>query len=101
MSVDGSPPLPGGRRSTSLVTQALGGAPRFTTITPHATTSPLSAGDRCLVSTDGLTGPVREEALGGLLRVHGDGRAAFELWKAAIEAEGPDNITLAVIGIGE
>jgi serine/threonine protein phosphatase PrpC len=26
-----------------------------------------------------------------------DGAAAFELWKSAIEAGGPDNITLAVI----
>ncbi|MGW5781734.1 PP2C family protein-serine/threonine phosphatase [Streptomyces sp. NPDC003863] len=101
VSVDDSPPLPRGRRTTSLVTQALGGAARFIAITPHVTTSPLSAGDRYLVCTDGLTDPVPEGALGDLLRVHGDGRAAFELWKAAIEAGGPDNITLALIGIGE
>ena len=30
-----------------------------------------------------------------------DGKAAFELWKAAIEAGGPDNITLALVRIGE
>ncbi|MEV7235341.1 PP2C family serine/threonine-protein phosphatase [Streptomyces sp. NPDC051020] len=101
VSVDDSPPLPPGRRTTSLVTQALGGARRFSAITPHVTTAPLSAGDRYLVCTDGLTDPVTEDALDSLLRLHNDGRAAFELWKAAIEAGGPDNITLAMVRIGE
>ncbi|MGW3656334.1 PP2C family protein-serine/threonine phosphatase [Streptomyces sp. NPDC005151] len=101
VSVDDSPPLAPGRRTTSLVTQALGGARRFSAITPHVTTAPLSAGDRYLVCTDGLTDPVTEDELDSLLRVHNDGRAAFELWKAAIEAGGPDNITLAMVRIGE
>ncbi|MFE7789020.1 PP2C family protein-serine/threonine phosphatase [Streptomyces sp. NPDC057460] len=101
VSVDDSPPLAPGRRTTSLITQALGGASRFSAVTPHVTTSPLSAGDRYLVCTDGLTDPVTENELDSLLRVHNDGRAAFELWKAAIEAGGPDNITLAVVRIGE
>ncbi|MCX5311801.1 PP2C family serine/threonine-protein phosphatase [Streptomyces sp. NBC_00154] len=101
VSVDDSPPLAPGRRTTSLITQALGGASRFSAVTPHVTTSPLSAGDRYLVCTDGLTDPVTEDELDSLLRVHNDGRAAFELWKAAIEAGGPDNITLAVVRIGE
>ncbi|CAM5543557.1 hypothetical protein SGLAM104S_04817 [Streptomyces glaucescens] len=35
------------------------------------------------------------------MREHDDGRAAFELWKAAMEAGGPDNITLAVLRVGE
>ncbi|MET7545472.1 MULTISPECIES: PP2C family protein-serine/threonine phosphatase [unclassified Streptomyces] len=101
VSVDDSPPLPPGRRTTSLITQALGGASRFSAVTPHVTTLPLSPGDRYLVCTDGLTDPVTEDELDSLLRVHSDGRAAFELWKAAIEAGGPDNITLAMVRIGE
>ncbi|WP_406467460.1 PP2C family protein-serine/threonine phosphatase [Streptomyces sp. NBC_01594] len=101
VSVDDSPPLAPGRRTTSLITQALGGASRFSAVTPHVTTSPLSAGDRYLICTDGLTDPVTEDELDSLLRVHNDGRAAFELWKAAIEAGGPDNVTLAVVRIGE
>ncbi|MFI0712852.1 PP2C family protein-serine/threonine phosphatase [Streptomyces inhibens] len=100
VSVDDSPPPAPGRRTTSLVTQALGGALEFSAITPHVMTSPLSAGDRYLVCTDGLTDPVPEDALDDLLRAHDGGRAAFELWKSAIEAGGPDNITLALIGIG-
>lgn len=101
VSVDDSPPPPPGRRTTSAVTQTLGGSPMFTAVTPHVTTSALSTGDRYLVCTDGLTDPCPDDAIESVLRVHDDGRAAFELWKAAIEAGGPDNITLAMVRIGE
>jgi serine/threonine protein phosphatase PrpC len=101
LSVDDSPPLSPGQRTTSLVTQALGGGRRFSAVTPHITVSPLSAVDRCLVCTDGLTDPVPEDTLHELLRAHDGGRAAYEMWKSAIEAGGPDNITLALIGIGD
>ncbi|MEU5213179.1 PP2C family serine/threonine-protein phosphatase [Streptomyces sp. NPDC020742] len=101
VSVDDSPPLEPGRRTTSLVTQALGGAPEFSAITPHVSSAPLTPGDRYLICTDGLTDPVPEDALDTLLRAHDTGRAAFELWRCAIEAGGPDNITLALVGIGD
>ena len=65
------------------------------------TSAPLSSGDRYLVCTDGLTDPLTTDVLEELLRDHDDGRAAFELWKAAIEAGGPDNITVAVVRIGQ
>ncbi|MEV6734673.1 MULTISPECIES: protein phosphatase 2C domain-containing protein [unclassified Streptomyces] len=100
LSVDDNPPLEPGQRTTSLLTQALGGARRRSAITPHVSTEPLSAGDRFLVCSDGLTDPVPPEELDELLRVHDDGKAAFELWKAAIDAGGPDNITLALVRIG-
>ncbi|MGW0734931.1 PP2C family protein-serine/threonine phosphatase [Streptomyces sp. NPDC002851] len=99
MSVDDSPPLAPGQRTTSIVTQALGGAARFSEITPHISTEPLSTGERYLVCTDGLTDPVPEDELDTVLRAHDGGRAAFELWKSAIETGGPDNITLALIGV--
>ncbi|MEV0779865.1 protein phosphatase 2C domain-containing protein [Streptomyces sp. NPDC050428] len=101
MSVDDSPPLAPGRRTTSIITQALGGAPRFSPITPHVSTVPLTAGEHYLVCTDGLTDPVPEDRLEDLLRTHDDGRAAYELWRSAIEAGGPDNITLALIDLLE
>ncbi|MER7345741.1 PP2C family serine/threonine-protein phosphatase [Streptomyces aurantiacus] len=101
LSVDDSPPLAPGRRTTSIVTQALGGAPRFTAITPHVSTAPLGTGDRFLVCTDGLTDPVPDDTLDEVLRAHDGGRAAFELWKSAIEAGGPDNITLALIDVND
>ncbi|MFE7559305.1 PP2C family protein-serine/threonine phosphatase [Kitasatospora sp. NPDC057500] len=106
VSVDDSPPLPPGRRTTAVVTQSLGGSLGLTFVEPHVRSAPLAVGDRYLVCSDGLTDPVPEEELSALLArppaepERADGRAAFELWKAAIEAGGPDNITLALVRIG-
>lgn len=101
ISVDDSPPPAPGQRATSAVTQTLGGGRAYDTVTPHVDAFPLAVGDRYLVCSDGLTDPVPEDAIDELLRVHDDGKAAFELWRAAIEAGGPDNITLALVRIGE
>ena len=100
LSVDDSPPHPVGR-TTSLVTQCLGGSPTYRAVLPHVTTEPLTPGERHLVCSDGLTDPLSEEVLEEILREHDDGRAAFELWKAAIEAGGPDNITVAVVRVAQ
>ncbi|MEU7425464.1 PP2C family serine/threonine-protein phosphatase [Streptomyces sp. NPDC040750] len=99
VSVDDSPPLEPGRRTTSLVTQCLGGTRMYRAIHPHVTAEPLAPGDRYLICTDGLTDPLPADVLDEVLRGHDDGQAAFELWKAAIEAGGPDNITLAVVRV--
>ncbi len=105
LSVDDSPPLAPGQRTTSVVTQSLGGSDALTVVEPHVETVPLAPGDRFLVCSDGLTDPVPD---GGLLEVlsrsreeseRADGRAAFELWRSAIEAGGPDNITLALVRV--
>ncbi|WP_151478331.1 PP2C family protein-serine/threonine phosphatase [Streptomyces albicerus] len=101
VSVDDSPPLEPGRRTTSLVTQCLGGSPGYRAIHPHVTAASLSPGDRYLVCTDGLTDPLTTDVLDEVMREHDDGRAVFELWKAAITAGGPDNITLAVVRVGD
>lgn len=100
VSVDDSPPPLPGHRTTSAVTQTLGGSRAEHVLTPHVRDLPISPGDRYLVCSDGLTDPVPEEAINDVLRVHDDGKAAFELWRAAIEAGGPDNITLALVRIG-
>jgi serine/threonine protein phosphatase PrpC len=100
LSVDDSPPHPVGR-TTSLVTQCLGGSPTYRAVLPHVTTEPLTPGERHLVCSDGLTDPLPEDVLEEILREHDDGRAAFELWKAAIEAGGPDNITVAVVRVAQ
>ncbi|MFF4119198.1 PP2C family protein-serine/threonine phosphatase [Streptomyces sp. NPDC001714] len=101
LSVDDSPPLAPGRRTTHLVTQCLGGTPTYRAVLPHVTAMPLSPGDRYLVCTDGLTDAVPEDVCDDVLREHDDGRAAFELWKAAIAAGGPDNVTLAVVRVAD
>ncbi|MFJ7077432.1 PP2C family protein-serine/threonine phosphatase [Streptomyces sp. NPDC098781] len=100
LSVDDSPPHPPGR-STTLVTQCLGGSLTYRAVAPHVSAEPLSPGDRFLICSDGLTDPLTTDVLDEILREHEDGRAAYELWKAAIEAGGPDNITVAVVRVGE
>ncbi|MEV7613263.1 protein phosphatase 2C domain-containing protein [Streptomyces sp. NPDC089799] len=102
VSVDDSPPLRPGQRTTSIVTQTLGGSLEFQQVTPHLVGMPLTAGHRCLICTDGLTDSVPDEELDRLLTgAEDDGRAAFALWRAAIEAGGSDNITLAVLSVGD
>jgi PPM family protein phosphatase len=101
VSVDDSPPLAPGERSTPIVTQTLGGDVEYSEVAAHVTSSPLSVDECHLVCSDGLTDVVPADVLHDLLRKHRDGRAAFELWKAAIEAGGPDNVTLAVVRLGD
>ncbi len=101
LSVDDSPPLEPGQRTTSLVTQCLGGSPHYRAIRPHVQAEPLSPGDRYLICTDGLSDPLTTDVMDQVMRKHDDGRAAFELWKAAIAEGGPDNITLAIVRVGE
>ncbi|MCH0562437.1 MULTISPECIES: PP2C family serine/threonine-protein phosphatase [unclassified Streptomyces] len=101
MSVDDSPPLRPGQRTTSMVTQCLGGSPGFRDVEPHVTAVPRTPGERYLLCSDGLTDPVPPEVVDELLCEHDDGGAAFALWKAAIEAGGPDNITVALVRTGD
>ena len=82
---------------TGIVTQALGGSGELAAIDPHLVTSPLSADTSYLICTDGLTDPLPAGLLEDVLGQHEDGRAVFELWKAAVEAGGPDNITIAFV----
>lgn len=82
---------------TGILTQALGGSDEPAAIDPHVITSPLSADTSYLICTDGLTDPLPAGLLEEALGQHDDGRAVFELWKAAVEAGGPDNITIAFV----
>lgn len=83
-----------------IVTQTLGGRDELTDIDPHLAALPLAPDTSYLVCTDGLTDPVPTSVLEAVLGQHQDGRAVFELWKAAIEAGGPDNITMALVRLG-
>lgn len=83
-----------------IVTQALGGSDEIEAVDPHLVILPLSADTSYLICTDGLTDPVPAGVLDEVLRQHQDGRAVFELWKAAVEAGGPDNITIALVRPG-
>jgi PPM family protein phosphatase len=83
-----------------IVTQALGGSDEMAPVDPHVVTSPFSEDTSYLICTDGLTDPLPAGVLEDVLREHEDGRALFELWKAAVEAGGPDNITIALVRPG-
>ena len=83
-----------------IVTQVLGGSDELAAVDPHLVSSPLSADTRYLICTDGLTDPVPAGVLDQALGQHQDGRAVFALWKAAVQAGGPDNITIALVRPG-
>ena len=99
LSVDDSPPLAPGQEHTVIVTQTLGGGLTYTDIEPHVSAFPQSTEVRWLICSDGLSDLVPSETLSELLEKTNDSRAAFELWKAAIEAGGHDNITLALVRV--
>jgi PPM family protein phosphatase len=98
-SVDDSPPLAPGQQYTTIVTQTLGGGPTYTAVDPHVSEHPLEPDVRWLACTDGLSDLVPTGTLTDLLGKHDDGRVVFELWKAAMEAGGLDNVTIALVRV--
>jgi len=61
----------------------------------------LEEGDRFLLCSDGLHGPVSDDAIAAVLRVSGDPAAATRaLVAAALAAGGPDNVTVVVADCG-
>jgi PPM family protein phosphatase len=101
VSVDDSPALAPGQEHTVIVTQTLGGGLTYTDVEPHVAAFPQSVAVRWLVCSDGLSDVVHDETLSALLDESEDNRAAFGLWKAAMEAGGHDNVTLALVRIAE
>jgi serine/threonine protein phosphatase PrpC len=101
VSVDDSPALAPGQEHTVIVTQTLGGGLTYTDVVPHVAAFPQSVAVRWLVCSDGLSDLVRDETLSALLDESEDNRAAFGLWKAAMEAGGHDNVTLALVRVAE
>lgn len=101
LSVDDNEPPARGQTRSPVVTQTLGGRFELGTIEPHISARPSVAPSRYLICSDGLTDPVGEAAIAGIVHEHEGGRAAFELWQAAIEAGAPDNVTVALVDIAE
>jgi PPM family protein phosphatase len=100
VSVDDSPPLAPGETHTVTVTQTLGGHPARTEVHPHVRTLPLGPESRFLVCSDGLSDVVPDAEIAAILLDHFGGKAVFQLWRAAIDRGGPDNITVALVEIG-
>jgi PPM family protein phosphatase len=101
LTVDDNEPPARGQRRSPVVTQTLGGRFDLGTIEPHISSRPIAAPSRYLVCSDGLTDPVDEATITGIVRDHGGGEAAFKLWQAAIQAGAPDNVTVALVEIGD
>lgn len=99
LSVDDNPPLAPGETHTSVLTQTLGGGRSLRTLDVHVSTYPLPGTGQILLCSDGLTDVVDDDTIGRLLVEHHGGEATYELWKAAMEAGGPDNITIALVEV--
>lgn len=100
LSVDDNPPLAPGETHTSVLTQTMGGHPRDRAIEPHLATHDRAAARSFLVCTDGLSDVVDADAITSVLDAHHGQQATYELWRAALEAGGPDNITLLLVEFG-
>jgi len=62
----------------------------------------LTAGDRLMFCSDGLTTMLRDDAIAEVLRSEADrGRAAHELIEAANDAGGVDNITVLLVDVAD
>jgi PPM family protein phosphatase len=81
-----------------VLLQALGSS---SGVLPVITDLVLEEGDRVLLCSDGLHGPVPEESIAAILRVSGDPfEATRALVAAALHAGGPDNVTAVVTDCG-
>ncbi|RPJ80743.1 MAG: serine/threonine-protein phosphatase, partial [Acidobacteria bacterium] len=79
----------------SLITRALSGGEDLTVDVDRVT---LRRGDRLIVCSDGLSSVVTDEDIARLLAAERDDEeACMALLDAAIEAGGPDNITVIVV----
>jgi len=78
----------------SVITRAIGVED---SVTVDAMTLDLKAGDRILLCSDGLSGPVTDEAIAKILSQDDLERIPDDLIDAANDAGGPDNVTAVVI----
>ena len=95
VSVDDNPPLAPGQTHTSVLTQTIGGHPGDR-VEPHVSTHAHTRHGTFLVCSDGLSDVVDSDAIGAILRRNRGAKATYQLWRAAIDNGGPDNITIVV-----
>lgn len=80
----------------NLITRAVGTKP---TVRPDLFVVKLSAGDTLLICTDGLSNVVRDPEIAERLKDPDVESAAKSLIDAALDAGGPDNVTVAVVRV--
>jgi len=101
LSSDDSPmPSVGSAAATTVVTQTLGGRHARAAVAPHVYRTAVCPGDRFLLCSDGLTDVVPVDRIEAELVKAADGTAAVEaLLRAALDAGGPDNISILVAAL--
>ena len=83
----------------SMVMNAVGIKPK---VDVETTPFKVSAGDRILICSDGLSRMVPDRKIASISREHADiGEAADALIAAALEAGGIDNVTVVLVEFGE
>jgi PPM family protein phosphatase len=95
------PKLEDGRTAaftTPAITQAMGGGFAPEAIEPHVLDRPPRPGARYLVCSDGLSDPVPQERLLALIGPD-DRRTVEALVDAALDAGGPDNVSIVLVRI--
>ena len=99
LSVDDSPPLLPGETHTVVVTQILGGFSAAERLDAHVSRRPFDEGEQLLICSDGLSDVLADPEIAGVLSEKRGAPAVFDLWAAAINGGGPDNITIALAEI--
>jgi PPM family protein phosphatase len=103
LSVDDSPPpAPGqpGAATQTIVTQTLGGARTPVAVHPHVHVMEVKAGHRFLLCSDGLSDYVELDAIEQCLARAADDASAVQLMlDAALDAGGPDNISIVLMTV--
>lgn len=70
-------------------------------VEPDTSTRPVRAGDVFLMCSDGLSDPIDDETLTGLMGQSSLDELAEDLTQAALDAGADDNITVVVVGVVE
>ena len=103
LSVDDSPPpLPGQPEAAAqtVVTQTLGGARAPVAVHTHVHVMPIKAGDRFMLCSDGLSDYVELDAIEQCLFSAADDTSAVQwMLDAALDAGGPDNISIVLMKV--
>jgi len=80
----------------SLLVRALQGSD----VDPQYSVRPAIVGDRYLICSDGLSGPVSDDSIAATLREYTDpDQCAERLVQLALRGGGPDNITVVVVDV--
>ncbi|GLU47527.1 protein phosphatase [Nocardiopsis ansamitocini] len=104
LSEDDSPALPpsedGRPVTTNFITQSLGGSGN-TAMVPHVGEDPAPGPGAWLMCSDGLSDLVTLEEMEQIIaESSSDDAAVYNLWKAAMDASGRDNISIMLVRRG-